>query len=69
MLCLAIFSKHTILIAEPIKKSMFQIYLCILQLPQIQPDFQIAITYGSRYDFIFFLKTLKQSASFQLKFR
>lgn len=46
---------HTILIAEPIKKSMFQIHLCILQPPQIQPDFQIAITYSLGYKILYYL--------------
>lgn len=49
MLCLATFSKHTILIAEPIKKSTLQIHLSIFQPAQIQPDFQNTITYCSRY--------------------
>lgn len=54
MLCLAIFSKHKILIVEPIKKWTFQKYPCILQPPQIQLDFQIAITCGSRYKTSYF---------------
>lgn len=54
MLCLTIFTKHKILIVEPIKKSTFQKYPCILQPPQIQLDFQIAITHGSRYKTSYF---------------
>lgn len=45
---------HTVLIAEPIKQSMLQIHLCILQPTQIQPDFQTAIAYSLGYKTLYF---------------
>lgn len=57
---------HTILIAESIKKPTFHKHFCTLHLletPQIQPDFQIAITYAQDVRLHTpFCKTLKQSA-------
>lgn len=60
------YAVHTVLVAEPIKKPTFHKHFCtshLLESPQIQPDFQIVITYAQVIRLhISFCKALKQSA-------